>query len=185
MNRRYGEYEVSVRDEPTYSRNSTDNVRSYKYEYCRSDEYEHVSAHGVVVGDLESPDSSAILLGVGGATGINENSLTHNGNTLYVAAGDAVFALVLPSLDLKWSKKVDFATCFGVYWLQDKRRLITWGEVNVSCFNEDGAEMWSASGPDIFTEDFEIEGSHIKLTDFNNDIFQINIETGALSRGNT
>lgn len=185
MKRVFQNYEVSVRDEPTYSRNSTDNPRSYKYEYCRSEKYEHISAHGITIGDIDSPDSSAIILGVGGATGVNENSLGHTGETLFVAAGDAVFALDLPSLEIKWCKKVDFATCFGVYWVQEKSCLITWGELNVSCFCEDGKEIWSTSGPDIFTEAFDIKGDYIKVTDFNNDIFLINIENGEMSDANT
>ena len=178
-------YEISVRDEPTYSRNSTDNARSYNNEYCRSEKYQHISAHGITVGDIHSQHSSAIILGVGGATGVNEDSVAYCSDTLFIAAGDAVFSLTLPSLELKWCKKVDFATCFGVYWVQDKSCLITWGELNVSCLSEHGKEIWSTSGPDIFTEAFEVKGDFIKVTDFNNDMFLINIENGEMSNANT
>ncbi len=102
MKRVIQDYEVSLRDEPSYSRNATDSPRIYKHEYCRSEMYEHISAHGITVGDIESPESSAIILSVGGASGVNENSLVYTGNTMYVAAGDAVFALNLSSLDHKW-----------------------------------------------------------------------------------
>ncbi len=185
MNHIYGNHEISVRDEPTYSRNSTDNARSYKHEYIRSEKYEHISAHGIVVGDIDSPDSSAVVLGVGGTTTTSENSIAHNNTTLYVAAGDAVFALSFPSLNLKWCKKVDFATCFGVYWHQDKSCIITWGELSVGCYDENGSEIWSTSGPDIFTEGFEIDSGYIKLTDFNNEKHVVNLETGEISYANT
>jgi hypothetical protein len=98
MNRIFNDIEVTFRDEPTYSRNSTDNARSYHNEYCRSNEYEHISAVGIIVGDIESPDTSSILLGVGGATSINENSVAFNNKTIYIASGDAVFALSFPEL---------------------------------------------------------------------------------------
>ncbi|MFD2232113.1 hypothetical protein [Alkalimarinus sediminis] len=185
MNRIINNCEIAVVNEPTYSRNSSDNVRSYKHEYCRNNDYKHISAHGVIVGDIEHPDSSAIMLGVGGSTGVHEDSVTFNGNTIYVAAGDAIFALDFPSLELKWCRKVDFATCFGVYWLKEYNCLITWGELNVCRLTEEGREAWSASGPDVFTEGFEIDRGTIKITDFNNDIYHVNIETGDIVQLNT
>ncbi len=87
MNRVFGNYEVTLRDEPVYSRNSADNPRAYIHEYCRSDEYQHVSAHGVRVRENDEMLASAILLGVGGATGVNENSVAFDGEALYMACG--------------------------------------------------------------------------------------------------
>ena len=178
-------YKVTIIDEPTYSKGSADNIRSYKTELCRNDKYRHASAHGVIVGDLESPEASAILLGVGGATGIHIDSMAHNGNICFIAVGDALFSLKVPSLELQWCQKVDFATCFGVYWIESENCLITWGEVEVCRLTASGEIVWTASGADIFTEGFEIQNGHIELTDFNNDKYQVDIRTGKIKSVNT
>ncbi|QSX36874.1 hypothetical protein [Shewanella sedimentimangrovi] len=185
MNKVFGNYEVAIRDEPTYSRNSTDNPRSYINEYCRNDKYEHVSAHGINVSENEEILGSAVLLGVGGATRVNDNSLAFNGTSLYVAAGDALYSLSLPALKLNWCKKVDFATCFGVFWLDDRSCLLTWGELEIGCYSKDGEKLWSTSGPDIFTEGMEVHGGIAKVTDFNGDVHEINLSNGAISSANT
>jgi hypothetical protein len=185
MNRVFGNYEVALRDEPAYSRNSTDNPRSYIHEYCRDDKYEHVSAHGVNVSENEALLGSAVLLGVGGATGVNENSLAFDGSSLYVAAGDALYSLSFPTLELNWCEKVDFATCFGVFWLQDRGCLLTWGELEIGCYSRAGKKLWGATGPDIFTEGMDLQGGIAKVTDFNGDVHEINLSNGAISSANT
>ena len=185
MHRVFGNYEVTLRDEPTYSRNSADNPRSYIHEYCRNDEYQHVSAHGIYVAESDVLLGSAILLGVGGATGINENSLAFDGNSLYVAAGDALYSLSLPDLELNWCKKVDFATCFGVFWMPDRSCLLTWGEIEVGCYSQIGTKLWVSSGPEIFTEGLEIQNNIAKIIDFNGVVYEINLSNGVISGANT
>lgn len=185
MNRVFGNYKIVFRDEPTYSRSSTDNPRKYGYEYCRSKEYQHVSAHGINVLEDEEPLSSAILLGVGGATGANENSLAFDGNSIYVAVGDALYSLSLPGLKLNWCERVDFATCFGVFWLKDRNCLLTWGELEIGCYSNTGEKLWGSTGPDMFTEGMEIQGGIAKVKDFNGDVHQVNLENGVISSANT
>lgn len=176
------DYQVSLFDEPTYSTNSTDNIRSYNTELCRNDDYQHMSAHGIIVGDTDSPKASVILLGVGGATAIHADSITYYKQLCFVAAGDSVFALNIPTLEKNWIRKVDFATCFGVYWLEVEGCLITWGEVDICRFTSSGEKVWCASGADIFTEGFKIREKYIELTDFNNDKYLINIESGDINQ---
>ncbi len=173
--------EVHLVDELMYTPGSADNVRKYKTEMCRDKESWHACAVGVVVGDIEAPETSAILLGVGGATSINPNSICYKSNTCFIAVGDSVFALNLPSLKLQWCKKVDFATCFGVYWHAGHNCLITWGEVEVCRLTESGIKIWSASGSDIFTEGFELKKEHIELTDFNKEKYVINYKNGVIT----
>jgi len=175
-----GHHEVSLIDEKMYSVNSTDNVRSYKTKLCRNREYHHACAHGVFVGDIESPQASTILLGVGGATGIHKDSIAYCDGVCFIVAGDSVFAIQLPSLELLWCRKVDFATCFGIYMVEEKNCLISWGEVDVCRLSTDGEIEWTASGADIFTEGFELDKEQIEITDFNNDIYKIDIETGKI-----
>ena len=185
MNALINNYKITLIDEPTYSKGSTDNIRSFKTELCRNDEYRQASAHGVIVGDLKSPEASVILLGVGGATGIHNDSIAHSGNLCFIAAGDAVFSLKVPSLELQWCRKVDFATCFGIYWIESENCLITWGEVDVCRLTASGEIVWTASGADIFTERFKIHDSYIELTDFNNNKYKIDIQNGEINIINT
>jgi hypothetical protein len=170
--------DVTLINEPNYSVNSNDNVRGYEIELCRDRKYQHSSAQGLYVGDVEHPESYVILLGTGGATGVHEYSLTINHDTCYVASGDAVFSLRLPSLELIWVKKVDFATCFGVFWVTEYDCLITWGEMDICRFDKDGNKIWSVSGPEIFTEGFEFCDRHVIVKDFDGNKYKISIESG-------
>jgi hypothetical protein len=172
-------------NESTYRQNSVDNFRSYDVELCREDQwskvgYDAATAHGLIVGDLDSPDASVILIGVGGHTGIHANSIAHNGDECYVAVGDSVFALSIPALELRWVQKVDDVTCFGVYWVQYEKCLVTWGELQLRRYSANGEKVWSAGGRDIFTEGFEIESATVRVTDFNHDKYEIDIKTGDL-----
>ncbi len=185
MKRVIGNYEVIIDDDPLYSRNSTDNHRSYIHEYCRDEKYQHFSAHGIEITQNGESLSSAILLGVGGATGINENSLAFDGVNLYVTAGDALYSLSIPDLDMKWCVQVDIATCFGVFWLQSRGCLLTWGEIEIGCYSITGNKLWGSSGPEIFTEGIEFQDSIVKVTDFNGDIHEINLNNGEISIANT
>jgi hypothetical protein len=185
MNQIFGNYEITLRDEPTYSRNSTDNPRSYINEYIRSEKYQHASAHGLIVSENEERLASAVLLGVGGVTGVNENSLAFDDSNLYVAAGDALYSLSLPDLELNWCKKVDFATCFGVFWLRDRACLLTWGELEIGCYSKAGKKLWSTSGPEIFTEGMVLQDNIAKVTDFNGDVHIVDLNNGAISSANT
>ena len=178
MKKIFNGIDVTLINEPHYSVNSTDNVRSYEVELCRNKEYQHSSAHGLFVGDIDSPESSVILLGVGGATGVHEYSFTINNGICYVASGDSVFSIRLPTLELIWVKKVDFATCFGVFWVGKYDCLISWGEMDICRLNSDGDKIWKVSGPEIFTEGFEFTGDSVLVTDFDGTAHKISIETG-------
>lgn len=173
-------YTVILKDEPTYSRNSTDNP-VYQFEYCRCYEYQHACAHGIRVRENEEYLASAVLLGVGGATGINDNSMVIDEKSLYVAAGDSLYCLQLPDLKLNWCVKVDFATCFGVFLLEKRNCLLTWGELFISCYSKSGQEVWSCSGRDIFTEGLELKDDTAVVTDFCGDKYNINLDNGAMS----
>ena len=171
--------EVKLIDEPYYSVNSTDNVRTYDAEYCRDNKYQHSCAHGIALVEGECLKASVVLIGVGGRTAAHESSLVRVGSTCFVACGDSVFALNFPSLELLWVRRVDFATCFGVYWCENFDSLITWGELNVCRLDSRGNELWSVAGTDILTESFEIKGGHIWVTDYVGDKLRISIESGS------
>lgn len=170
--------DVTLINEPHYSINSTDNVRSYEVELCRNNEYQHSSAHGLFVGDIDCPESSVIFLGVGGAAGVHQYSFTIEEDTCYVASGDSIFSLKLPSLKVNWIKKVDFSTCFGVFWVNEFDCLISWGELDICRLDSCGNKIWTISGPEIFTEGFEFVGDHVLVTDFDGIVHKISIDTG-------
>ena len=167
-------------DESAYGQNPMDNARVYRSELCRPDADESCCAHGVIAGDIISPETSTIILGTGGATGVHENSIAHTENICFIAAGDAVFALEVPSLKMLWCKKVDLSSCFGVFWVEKEHCLISWGEVFVCRFSMDGDKVWETSGADIFTQGFELVGNTIEMIDFNNDRYRINIRNGKI-----
>ena len=175
-------YKVSLIDEPAYGNHSMDNARLYRSELCRHGAYQHCCAHGVIVGDIESPRTSTIILGTGGVTGVHENSIAHTQNICFIAAGDSVFALEVPSLKILWCKQVDLSTCFGVFWVEKQGCLITWGEIFVCRLSMDGNKVWETSGADIFTQGFGMAGDTIEMIDFNNDKYRINIHNGKIER---
>lgn len=184
MSVKINNYKVSLIDEPEYVQSSMDNARLYRSELCRRNAYEPCCAHGVIVGDIESPETSAIILGTGGATGVHKNSMAHADNTCFIAAGDSVFALEAPSLKMLWCKKVDTATCFGVFRVEKQKCLITWGEIFVCRFSMDGNKVWETSGADIFTEGFKLAADAIEVIDFNNDKYLIQIHNGKIKMKN-
>jgi len=175
-------YKVSLIDEPAYNLNSMDTVRDYRSELCSHDAYEPCCAHGVIIGDIKSPKTSTIIIGTGGATGVHKDSIAYTQNICFIAAGDSVFALKVPSLKMLWCKQVDLSTCFGVFWVEKHKCLITWGEVCVCRFSMDGNKVWETSGADIFTQGFELTGDAIEITDFNNDKYRINIRSGKIKK---
>jgi len=182
MKRKIGNYQIVITDEPAYRLNAGINRSPCINEYCRSDKYENSSAHGIVVTEHEALLGSAVLLGIGGGTGVSDNSVASDGSNLYVVAGDALFSLSIPALELIWCTRVDFATCFGVYWLEDRNCLLTWGELEIGCYSTASEKLWGATGSDIFTEGFEIESDRAKVTDFNGDVYAVNLSNGQITR---
>ncbi len=182
MNIQINKYKINLIDEPSYSQDSMEAVRGYRSELCRPDADEPCCAHGVIVGDIESPRTSTIILGTGGVTGVHENSIAHTQNICFIAAGDSVFALGMPALKMLWCKKVDLSSCFGVFWVEKEHCLISWGEVFVCRFSMDGNKVWETSGADIFTQGFKLAGDAIEIIDFNNDKYRINIHNGKIER---
>jgi len=173
-----GNTDIYLINEPTYTAGSADNIRKYDQELCRVKNDYISCAHGLLTGDIESPDKSVVLLGIGGATGVHIHSLVCTENNCFVAVGDSVYSIAIPSLELNWCVKVDFATCFGIYLLPENNCLISWGEVDIKRLNLNGEISWSFSGADIFTENLEILENCIEVTDFNNQIYKIDIKSG-------
>ena len=106
-------------------------------------------------------------------------------DSLYVAAGDSVYSLSLPMLDLNWAVQVDRATCFGVFWFDRLGYLLTWGELSISSYSVDGKELWSATGADVFSEGLELKNQKAMVTDFNGHVYKIDLISGKISSEST
>lgn len=175
-----GEFDIHLVDEPSYTQGSSDNIRSYQREYPTTSKYTSSSNVGVFLGAPDNPVSSTVLLGQGGGTALHCNSWAHNNNLLFICTGDAVFALKIPTLEICWHQQVDFAACFGVYWLESKQCLLTWGEIEIRRLTLQGDTVWIATGKDIFSEGFVIKPQTVEVTDFNNEHYIICIDTGQI-----
>ncbi|MDO3521942.1 hypothetical protein [Ralstonia pseudosolanacearum] len=165
---------VVVRNEPTYSFASRDNVRSYKHE-IRLKDSSLTSIHGVSL----NGDDVVIVGAAGGCSTVHARSAVAINDLLYLAVGDHVACLSLTSPHpLIWSMQVDAATCFGIYWVPERSVLISHGELEVSCLLPNGTLLWQTSGADIFTEGLSLLPSHIEVMDFNKSLYRLDYVTG-------
>ena len=169
------EGQVTILDEPTYSFGSADNARRYDTE-IRLDNGNSSSVHGV----RTDGKWSAILGASGGPSTVHQHSAVAVGGRLYLAVGDQFVCLNLVTGLSEWSRSVDLATCFGVYWDPHHEALISHGELQISRLSLTGDELWSATGADIFTEGFRCLRESIEVVDFNHSVYLFDYRTGAL-----
>jgi hypothetical protein len=175
-----GKYELELIDEPLYSPGSADNVRAYSRNYNFTDVPDRPSSrHGLVLREGGNFRHSCILLAGRGASGIHEHSVVTIGDACFVAVGDTLCSLELPSLDLLWHRQVDAATCFGIYYSTKYHCLISHGELEIARVSLSGEVVWRFGGADIFSEGFELRADSIEAVDFNRTVYRMNIETGA------
>ena len=104
--------------------------------------------------------STAVIGAGGGGTGGHETSYIMENDRILTCCSDSIFCLSLPSLDLLWRTKADWAACFGIYAFQSD--YIIHGELEISRLDEDGLVLWQRSGADIFTT---LEGGVFELTE--------------------
>jgi hypothetical protein len=174
-----GKYELELIDEPLYSPGSADNVHSYSRKYNFTNVPDRPSSrHGLVLREDGIVRQSCILLAGRGASGLHEHSAVTVGDACYVAVGDTICSLALPSLDLLWHRQVDAATCFGVYYSAKHHCLISHGELEIARISLNGEVAWSSGGEDIFSEGFELHSDYIEATDFNGTVYRMDIVTG-------
>jgi hypothetical protein len=100
------------------------------------------------------------------------------GDTLYAAAGDAIFALTLPALDLLWASKTDATTCYGVHYASKHDCLVSHGETAIARLSRDGRIGWTVPGKDLFTGRLQLHPDHLVVEDFGNVLHRIDLATG-------
>lgn len=173
---------IQVSNDRSFSHGSADNLHSYEKVYRLDDtqEFRPSSLHAVRIfdGDEGREIASCILCASGGATGIHENSALVHGDELILAVGPYAVSLHLPTLQLHWKTQVDQATCFGVYHLPHHACYISHGEMEIARFSYAGKVEWARGGRDIFTEGFRLNERTVEATDFNNQQYCWDIQTG-------
>jgi len=169
------EGQVTIVDEPMYSFRSVDNLRTYDAE-IRLAGGDFSSIHGVRI----DGKWSAVFSATGGRSIVHQHSAIVVDGRLFLAVGDHVVSLNLVTGSMEWSRCVDTATCFGVYWDRHHEALLSHGELQISCLSVMGDEIWSASGADIFTEGFRCLDNGIEVIDFNRSVYLFDYRTGIL-----
>jgi hypothetical protein len=175
-------YEIVIQDESSYIPNSADNKFVFDKEILldESDEYAPSSKHSITVNCSSGESHSCILLASGGASGVHKNSAIIHDNKILVAVSSYVCCLKLPTIELEWRTKSDWATCFGIYHSIKHKCYISHGECEIARLSYSGEIVWQASGKDIFTGDFSLSEDWIEAPDFNDECYRIDIETGAI-----
>ena len=174
----YRDFIVEIISDDTFKKDSSDNVFHYDLVYCdtESPDYEPSSKHGVMLKENDKIIISAILCGVGGATGIHDNSAIIDNDNLFVCVANKIFSLSLPDLQLNWIINPDWASCFQIFKTQ--HGTIVHGETEISSIDLSGKILWSFSGADIFVtpesgNEIELKEDYINLVDWNGKKYQI------------
>ncbi len=173
------QYELELLDEPTHAPGSADNARSYTCVYNFTDAaYRPSSRHGLVLRDGDFAGAVVPAPSRWRASGVHEHSLVIVGIISFVAVGDTLCALALPSFDLLWHRQVDDATCFGVHFSAKHDCLISHGELEIARVSLSGEVGWRSGGADIFTEGFRLYSDHVEVVDFYQSVYQMDIASG-------
>lgn len=167
----FKEYKIEIINEEDYIAGSADNRFKYDliYQHRDDEEYEPISKHGIKV-YKDGLFKSAIVLAIGGATGVNSDSAIIDDENLVIRCCNKVFSLRLPSLELNWIIQPDMATCFGIY--QYKSSYIIHGELTISRISRDGTIEWEQGARDIFVnienrgDTFRMHDDYIELMDW-------------------
>lgn len=176
----YKDLTIEIVDEPKYKINSIDN--DFNYSTCifgdEANEFP-TSKHGIKIYKNEQLINSCIIVGSGGSTTIHKNSSILDKDQLLVCCCDTIFCLRVPNLELKWKRKVDQATCFQIFKLQND--YLVHGECLISKIDFYGNIIWEFGGTDIFVfldneEVIKIEDDCILLTDFSNTKYKIDFD---------
>ncbi len=143
-------YNIEIFNDPIFSPNSTDNKIQYDSVIGETD-YKPSSKHGIVVRSDGGIVKSLVILSSGGATGIHENCFVQVDRNIYLCAGDSIYKIEIPELEISWSVKIDDATAFQIKKIHDD--FIVHGELAISRLNQAGKIIWQNYGSDIFVSE--------------------------------
>jgi len=162
-------YKVEIINQSDYNPDSEDNVFDYKKEYLTESDYNLATKFGIRVSENGIEISSAIIGAEGGASGLHETSQLIENNRILICCSDTIFCLDLSTLNLNWKTKVDQATAFEIFGIDNG--YIIHGELEITRIDNSGKIIWQNSGADIFVtpegkDDFEIKQDYIRATDW-------------------
>jgi hypothetical protein len=134
--------------------------------YCSGESNLYTSKHGIIIKNDAKILSSAIILADGASTIIHKNSYYIEENSIIICCGNTLFSLKLFELKLNWKIKIDDATAFGIYKMNND--FIIHGELEITRINKNGEIIWQKSGSDIFVtidgkSDFKIINNKIHI----------------------
>jgi len=172
------DFEITLKYEDKYTPGSADYSTSYTKEYWLSETNFFNTCYGVMVGPLDEPLFSCVLVTHAGFTTPHAHSAFIHDDSLILAIGDHIACLGLPSLDLIWSLKADQVTCFGVHYSQKHECIVSHGELEICRISMNGEMDWRAGGKDIFTGEVNVLADQVLVTDFNEEKYSIDITTG-------
>jgi len=164
----YKNYTIEITDDRNYTIGSVDNITSYN-QVVFDEGIIPTSQHGISVKNHEDEINSIIICEGGGASTIHERSFIIDDGKIFLCCGDHVYCLELPSLTVVWKRKLDPATCVGIY--EYKNEFLVHGELEISRIDKQGNKRWDFSARDIFVtqdgkESIEIKEDRIKLRDW-------------------
>lgn len=183
LQKAYGQFLISIFDDPSYDPNSVDNLKKYSNIYSdKESDYLYHSKHAIELFDNGQMINSALVMSSGGATGVHDTCAVICKNSILICCGDSIFCLSIPGLNLCWQIKTSAATCYEVF--EYKGDYFVHGELEIICLDFDGTIKWNFSGTDIFTtptgkDTFKIMDDIIYATNWDNVTFELDAKTGA------
>jgi len=173
-----GKYEVEIINESDYNPDSKDNLFEYEKKYLTESDYNLPTKFGIKTFEDGIELNRAIIGAEGGASGLHKTSQIIEHNRILICCSDSIFCLDLPTLNLIWKTKVDEATAFEIYKVDNG--FIIHGELEITRIDNNGKIIWKNGGADIFVtpngkDDFEIKDNFIKATDWENRIYKWNL----------
>jgi hypothetical protein len=172
-----GKYQVKIINESDYNPDSKYNTNHYEKKYLTESDYNLPTKFGIKIFENGIELNSTIIGAEGGASGLHKTSQITETNRILICCSDSVFCLDLPTLNLNWKSKVDEATAFEIFRIDNG--YIIHGELEIIRIDDNGNIIWKNGGADIFVtpdgkEDFEIKDNFIKATDWENRTYKWN-----------
>lgn len=174
----YKNFTVEVFNDSTFSLNSSDNLNVYKNIYFGENAEKYPSSkHGIRLIENGEEINNCLIIGSCGGTGINKNSSILDNNNLLVCCSDSVFSISILDLKLNWVKKLDMATCFKIFRIEDD--FVVHGELEITRIDRFGNVIWQSGGADIFVsldeeDSFQLNDKFIVLKDFTGTNYNLN-----------
>lgn len=175
----YNNFTIEVFNDSTFSLNSSDNLNVYKNIYFGEDAEKYPSSkHGIRLIKNDEEIDNCLLIGSGGKS-INENSSILDNENLLICCSDSVFSISILDLKLNWVKKLDIATCFKIFRIEND--FVVHGELEITRIDSFGNIIWQFGGADIFVsldeeDSFQLNENHIVVKDIVGNQYMMNFD---------